>query len=775
MSKGICKVFVSVLLMLSIITVLTVHAVSNETYNNTPIIVDMFDPNAQKEALPVNSGERLGFRFHATASFDALEFCCPSWGNNIGSMSFSIYEWNKDFDTTLSQPALATVRHINFTDNAVLKIGFDEMLSGEYMVLFHDSEELVGVWSFFSNVSGSYLYLNGVEYDRELQANIHYCETPESNFIECESTIRPPSEPNLYEDHILNTRDVMSDTWTATDGLGRTLPTNDETGDTREDKFVGIFYWTWHDYHSKNSSPYNVSEILKNYPESRLDTNHPAWGGYNVMHHWNEPLFGYYTTVDDWVLRKHAEMLADAGVDVMIFDNSNGIFTWQESYTRVFEVFSQARKDGVNTPKIAFLLPFASAENTNYQLEFLYNDIYKEGKYNDLWFYWEGKPLIMANGEDLITHNATHHAIKNFFTFRAPQSSYTSGQTSQDMWGWMSIYPQQVYYNEDGTPEQITVSVAQNHSEEIGLTAMNGENVFDRTYTSEGYDTQENAELYGANFAQQFEYAIKVDPEFIFITGWNEWVAGRAQSWQCVDNAFPDQYNDTASRDIEPSKGKLKDHYYYQMVSYIRAFKGTEALPEATDKTTININSSAEQWNVVGPVYYDYIGATQGRSSRGYQGTYYTSESVRNDIAVSKVARDDENLYFYVECDNEISGLGESEWMRLLIDVGNSENSWESFEYILNRREAGMLERSLGGWNWEEAGRVEWNVSSKCLQVVIPVKMLGISGEDIDISFKWADDNLAENESGEADILDLYSYGDTAPNGRFKYRYVTGQ
>ena len=58
---------------------------------------------------------------------------------------------------------------------------------------------------------------------------------------------------------------------------------------------------------------------------------------------------------------------------------------------------------------------------------------------------------------------------------------------------------------------------------------------------------------------------------------------------------------------------------------------------------------------------------------------------------------------------------------------------------------------------------------------MIPVKMLGISGEDIDISFKWADDNLAENESGEADILDLYSYGDTAPNGRFKYRYVTGQ
>ena len=40
-------------------------------------------------------------------------------------------------------------------------------------------------------------------------------------------------------------------------------------------------------------------------------------------------------------------------------------------------------------------------------------------------------------------------------------------------------------------------------------------------YTSKGYDTSENALLKGANFAEQFEYALEVDPKVIFVTGQN--------------------------------------------------------------------------------------------------------------------------------------------------------------------------------------------------------------------------------------------------------------
>ena len=105
---------------------------------------------------------------------------------------------------------------------------------------------------------------------------------------------------------------VLPDTWDAVDGLGRILPGNDETGDVREDRYVGIFYWTWHCAHAKSTDPHNVTKILEQYPEALTDLEHPAWGRLHAPHHWNEPIFGYYNTIDKWVLRKHAELLADA-------------------------------------------------------------------------------------------------------------------------------------------------------------------------------------------------------------------------------------------------------------------------------------------------------------------------------------------------------------------------------------------------------------------------------------------------------------------------------
>ncbi len=593
------------------------------------------------------------------------------------------------------------------------------------------------------------------------------------------SEIYTAEVPHMKNDDIRNNPHkgaAMPDTWDAVDGLGRVLPSHEHTGDVRKDRFVGIFYWTWHCAHAKSTDPHNVTEILDKYPEALTDLNHPAWGRIQAPHHWNEPAFGYYDTVDKWVLRKHAELLADAGVDAVIFDNTNGTFTWRESYTMLLEAFSEARADGVKTPQISFLLPlFGGGENTNIQLESIYRDIYQPGKYQDLWFYWKGKPLMMAYPDGLSDEDPLQAEIRNFFTFRPGQPSYTLGQDRPDHWGWLSVHPQQIYRNIDGTPEQITVGVAQNHSAEMGLTAMNGTNIFGRTYTSKGYDTRENAVLYGANLAEQFEYAMQVDPEFIFITGWNEWVAGRHQHWQGVDNAFPDQFNDCFSRDIEPTKGKLKDHYYYQMASYIRRFKGTRPHPEASAPQTVDIFASAEQWETVSPAYYSYPGNTGHRDCDGYLTTHYINTTGRNDIILAKAARDSENLYFYVECADEITSPEDPRWMRLLISTGDSENAWEGFRYILNRTEPGILERSEGGWRWEKVGEVRWSLNGKILQAEIPRKLLGLPDGGFTIRFKWADNNLSEDETGRADIMDLYSDGDAAPGGRFCFRYSVSE
>jgi hypothetical protein len=413
----------------------------------------------------------------------------------------------------------------------------------------------------------------------------------------------------------------------ATDELGRKLPTYEEVGNYRKDKLVGLFYWTWHTNFA-NYPAQNVSEILARNPEAINDFYSPVWPKNSAPFFWGKPLFGYYRDTDHWVLRKHAEMLADAGIDVIFFDCTNGSFTWKESYMELCKVFSEARNDGVKTPQIAFMLAFGPTEGSFQAINELYNYFYKPGLYQDLWFYWKGKPLIMAYPDmlndvpDDASKTKNNREIKNFFTFRPGQGVCNIGPKRQDHWGWLEIYPQHGFgKNADGTFEEVTVGVSQNWSKERGLTAMNATGTFGRSYTDlHGEITTPDAEKYGYNFQEQWEHALKIDPEFIFITGWNEWIAGRYELWQQQTNAFPDEFSAEKSRDVEPMYGGHGDNYYYQMISNIRRFKGMSPSPEISAKKDIIIDGNFNDWSDVTPEFRAHKGSTIHRNSPGMGG-----------------------------------------------------------------------------------------------------------------------------------------------------------
>jgi len=731
-----------------------------------------------RSAFQVNENTEYGMRFCATAPFDSLSASCPSYSDNVGSLTFSLYKWEKDYDTTLKGQQLAGVTFKDFGDNETLTMDIAEQQPGEYLFLLSDGSGGVGIWKFGDAPSGTYLYERGLESQGCFTAWVNYTYTPEQMFVQVKPmldlsyTVYYPDEAILPEDHPIHTLDPRPDTWVADDGLGRTLSTAGQVGEVREDKVVGMFFWTWHCSHSDNK-PINVNEITDAHPDAVNDYNHEIWAeNQSGANHWNEPVYGYYDIVDRWVIRNQAELLADAGVDVVIFDNTNGTYTWREGYTAVFEVFAEAREDGVNTPKIAFLLPFAASADARTQLRDLYIDIYRPGKFQDQWFYWEGKPFIMAHSTALDKRDTLDKEIANFFTFRAGQPVYNAPDAkSEKQWGWLSVYPQTVYYNKDGSAEMTTVGVAQNWSAEAGLTAMNGENVFGRAYSSKGVDTRENAELYGANFAEQWEYALEVDPEFVFVTGWNEWVAGRYESWGGVENAFPDQYNDGFSRDIEPSAGDLKDHYYYQLVDYIRRFKGARTVENAAEQLSIDIHGDISQWDSVALQYLSYRNNTGDRDADGYGTLHYTNNTGRNDIVSAKVARDAEYIYFLVETNENLTAETDNAWMRLFIDIAADQDwGWESFNYVVGRtgyRDGRVtVEKSTGGWNWTAVGEAEYTVSGKALQLKIRRADLGIAGGAFTANFKWSD-----NMQTDGDIMDFYINGDVAPGGRFKYQY----
>ena len=403
--------------------------------------------------------------------------------------------------------------------------------------------------------------------------------------------------------------------------------------------------------------------------------------------------------------------------------------------------------------------------------------------------------MLMAHSSNLSAKSGLDTEIKNFFTFRAGQPGYTVKNTQKLTWGWLSTYPQATYYvttkdKKQGNWEQIAVGVAINHSYVTdSMVAMNHPDAMGRSYTSAGYRTEADAKLWGYQLAEQFAYAIEQDPKVIFVTGWNEWTAGRNENWSNTPNGFPDQFDDEHSRDIEPSKGDLKDHYYYQLVNASRQFQGARPIPTPSAAQSIDLSAGAEQWSTAAPYYAAYIGNTGDRDHKGYGSTYYTEFSGRNDIIGARVARDDEFVYFFVECNEDITPYTDPLWMVLYLDTDQSSQGWETFEYVLNKTSPtateAVLERFTGnGYETEVVGKVSYTVDGKYMQVAVPKSMLGLSGYDFTINFSWTDNVHDASDKGtqtadgawvystfSGDILDFYTSGDVAPGMRFKYSY----
>ena len=184
-------------------------------------------------------------------------------------------------------------------------------------------------------------------------------------------------------------RDLYSDTWVAADALGRGLPGHDECGPPRKDKYVGMFYFLWLGHHG-TGGPYDITKLLAGNPAD------PKYGPKGAFHHWGESELGYYLSDSEYVVRKHAQMLADAGIDTLIFDATNG-YTYPGPYMKLCEIYSELRKSGAYTPQICFLSHSSSAA----VITRLYNDFYAKNLYPELWFLWKGKPLILRGPQRL--------------------------------------------------------------------------------------------------------------------------------------------------------------------------------------------------------------------------------------------------------------------------------------------------------------------------------------------------------------------------------------
>jgi len=379
-------------------------------------------------------------------------------------------------------------------------------------------------------------------------------------------------------------RDIYPDTWVGTDALGRVMPVIDEAGPVKKDhsRIVSIFYVTWHkDNHADTVSSYiaDITRLLKENPDARLNDKDTSWRS-DIYYHWGEPEFGYFLSKDEYVIRKDMSMLSDAGVDVIIMDVTNGQFYWDE-WEVVFSTMEKMAAEGNKVPKMCF---WAFNGPVMAVVQSIYDRIYKPGRFKNLWFYWEGKPLLIYNatgvndsGEKIPSPNPNYDStavcdknnpnygnpkftekyltdyteeVKDFFTKRTMWWGFYEWNNkrfigTEDNWSYgyqmndervKRLPPDSLVSRHNGRIEQAAVTPAQHVPSNLSMVGkswsrQSGEpelNQYDMpvsAYVPWLGKTVKNPEGYGIYFQERWDEALKVDPPFIYINDWNEWKA----------------------------------------------------------------------------------------------------------------------------------------------------------------------------------------------------------------------------------------------------------
>ncbi len=386
-----------------------------------------------------------------------------------------------------------------------------------------------------------------------------------------------------------NYRDLYSDTWVASDALGRLMPTFQTVGPVKTDqrRVVGIFYITWHtDDNAKMKSPYNgdVTRVLAADPNARLDGNNPQWT--ETSFHWGQPEMGYYLTKDEYVIRRDMSMLTDAGVDVLILDVTNAVRYWEE-WDVLFSAMQKMKSEGNKVPQFCF---WAFNGPSVTVVQDLYEKVYQTGKYRDFWFYWDGKPLLLYNSNPTVDavgfniKNPNPHydpaaktdpkhphygdpgyteefytdytrEVKDFFTLRAMWWGYYEwlGKRfigTEDNWSFgynmadpkvKALKPEELISTHKGQREEAAVTPAQHPfnmtsvnmgvgkswSRQYGEPRLNAYDLPDSAFVPWLGKWMKNPEGYGIYFQERWDDAIAANPQFLYINDWNEWKAGK--------------------------------------------------------------------------------------------------------------------------------------------------------------------------------------------------------------------------------------------------------
>lgn len=560
-------------------------------------------------------------------------------------------------------------------------------------------------------------------------------------------------------------------TISAEDALGRTTTPADAM---KKDRYVGLFYFIW--FENSQKEALDVTRLLRTNPEELWDPRDATGiAPPGAMYYFNKPLYGYYSSNDRWVIKKHVELFTMAGLDFIAIDLSNDVI-YPTQLTTLMTVLQEYYDAGWDVPKV---LCYTNL-NTGHTVQMLYDFMYKEGKYKDLWFYGPyDKPLIIARRGEMESKE-----LVDFFHMRPAQWPGFEYGFNANGWPFCDLNrPQKTHKN------LIGVSVAQHNSYIFSygvrtdpLYPMPRENHGRGFSTARPVNGNVRAIEAGANIQEQWDYAIEQDPEIVFVTGWNEWATNKR-----LPNAddqtvawFVDSFNTEYSRDIEmtatPSyvydeesgtciQEGYGDNYYCQMVDNIRRYKGISTGEDKVEKS-VRIDMSAyseEQWRDT----YCFVNMSTDNVPRSDR--YYRMAAPKNFIREFRVTNDNEMVYIMIRTDEDaIIGNGDDSLLNVMIGVEHlEETGFEGFQFLINRYPAAdgktSIEYSSEGYHFEKAGDASITVDGKYVMLAVPREVLKVNGKkDFTLHVKCADSVQSPDN-----MSDYYVSGEVLPLGRY--------
>lgn len=320
------------------------------------------------------------------------------------------------------------------------------------------------------------------------------------------------------------------------------------------------------DYDTKGVGKFTVTE-----PSERLvglayttwmRQGYPDWGSGT----WDLPLLGPYCSDDKDVIYQHGIWLRDAGIDFVFVDWSNNTYydpetmrqsrhdfrMIEEATDALFEVWSTIP----GAPKICIFvgpghsgIDSVTSGNHQRKVDQVYRD-YVE-KYPDMYFTFNGKPLLMCYGATPTQYGTNPTWDDERFTVRwvtgyvGQQSSLYQSRTlaSKTYWSW----------EERGTQ---TFFVSDNAVEAVTVTASS------RSQGSEGDNGYIPAigRNNGETLKRQFARANALGAKLAIVVSFNEWTTGEQISLEI-------------SKDLEPSV-TYGTFYLDLLREQIKKFKG---------------------------------------------------------------------------------------------------------------------------------------------------------------------------------------------------------